>query len=93
MAKKLAKLGNVAPAISIEGFEKETDDRRGPGTFKKIMEAMDNLKEAGVPFGFSVTPTKLNIEALMSDEFVDLMIQKGCSFGWYFQYVPVGRKT
>ena len=92
MTKKLAKLGNVAPAISIEGFEKETDDRRGPGTFKKIMEAMDNLKEAGVPFGFSVTPTKLNVEALMSDEFVDLMIQKGCSFGWYFQYVPVGRK-
>jgi len=85
-------LGNAAPAISIEGFEKETDARRGEGTFKRIMEAMDNLRNAGVPFGFSATPTKLNIETLMSDEFIDLMIEKGCSIGWFFQYVPIGRK-
>ncbi|OQA43469.1 MAG: Cyclic pyranopterin monophosphate synthase [Parcubacteria group bacterium ADurb.Bin305] len=92
MAKKLAKLGNVAPAISIEGLEKETDARRGKGVFQKVMQAMDNLKEAGVMFGFSATPTKLNAETLMSDEFIDLMIEKGCSFGWFFQYVPIGRK-
>lgn len=92
VANKLGKLGNAAPAISIEGFEKETDTRRGEGTFKRIMEAMDNLRNAGVPFGFSATPTKLNIETLMSDEFIDLMIDKGCAIGWFFQYVPIGRK-
>lgn len=92
MAQKLAKLGNVAPAISVEGFEKETDDRRGNGVFQRVMDAMDNLREAGVVFGYSVTPTRLNSELLVSDEFVDLMIQKGCVFGWYFQYVPIGRK-
>ncbi|MBP7702871.1 MAG: radical SAM protein [Candidatus Hydrothermae bacterium] len=91
MAEKLAKLGNVAPAISVEGFEKETDERRGKGVFKKVMEAMDNLRNAGVLFGFSATPTRYNSEVLMSDEFIDLMIEKGCSFGWYFQYVPIGR--
>ncbi len=92
VANRLGKLGNAAPAISIEGFEKETDARRGEGTFKRIMESMDNLRNAGVPFGFSATPTKLNIETLMSDEFIDLMIEKGCSIGWFFQYVPIGRK-
>ncbi|MBK6933688.1 MAG: radical SAM protein [Bacteroidales bacterium] len=92
VANRLGKLGNAAPAISIEGFEKETDARRGEGTFKRIMEAMDNLRNAGVLFGFSATPTKLNIETLMSDEFIDLMIEKGCSIGWFFQYVPIGRK-
>jgi MoaA/NifB/PqqE/SkfB family radical SAM enzyme len=92
IAKRLGELGNAAPAISIEGFEKETDARRGEGTFKRIMEAMDNLRNAGVPFGFSATPTKLNIETLMSDEFIDLMIDKGCVLGWFFQYVPIGRK-
>lgn len=92
VANRLGKLGNAAPAISIEGFEKETDARRGEGTFKRIMEAMDNLRNAGVPFGFSATPTKNNIETLMSDEFIDLMIEKGCSIGWFFQYVPIGRK-
>lgn len=92
LAKKLSELGNVALAISVEGFEKETDRRRGKGIFNKVMQAMDNLKEVGVLFGFSATPTKLNSEILSSHEFIDFYIQKGCSLGWYFQYIPIGRK-
>lgn len=92
IVKKLAKLGNAAPAISIEGFEEETDQRRGNGTFRKIMQAMDNLREAGVLFGFSATPTKKNSEILSTDEFIETMIGKGCAFGWYFQYIPIGRQ-
>lgn len=92
IAGKLAKLGNVAPAISVEGFEEETDLRRGKGTFKRVMEAMDNLKEAGVMFGFSATPTRYNSDILASDKFIDFYINKGCYFGWYFQYIPIGLK-
>jgi len=91
VAKRLSVVGNILIAVSIEGFEKETDKRRGIGTYKKILQAMDNLSEAGVLFGFSVTSTKQNSEVLISDEFINLMIQKGCSFGWFFQYVPIGR--
>lgn len=91
LAGKLAKLGNVAPAISVEGFGKETDRKRGKGVFQKIMLAMDELREAGVLFGFSATATKENSEILGSEEFIDLMIKKGCSFGWHFQYTPIGR--
>jgi len=91
LAKKLAELGNVAPAISVEGFEKETDARRGSGMFQKILLAMENLKKNGVLFGFSATPTIKNSDILVSDEFIDFFIDKGCLFGWYFQYVPIGR--
>lgn len=91
-AKKLANLGNVALGISVEGFEEETDLRRGKGTFDKVMQAMDNLKEAGVLFGFSATPTQDNSDMLASDEFVDFYVKKGCKFGWYFQYIPIGLK-
>lgn len=92
-AKKLAELGNFTPAISVEGFETETDARRGSGTFKKIMQAMENLREAGVPFGFSVTPTRYNAETLLSDEFIDFYcVEMGAMYGWYFQYMPIGRK-
>ncbi|MEA2038303.1 MAG: radical SAM protein [Thermodesulfobacteriota bacterium] len=48
LAKKISQLGNIAPVISCEGFEEETDHRRGRGTFKKICQAMDNLKEADI---------------------------------------------
>ncbi|MCK4245137.1 MAG: radical SAM protein [Candidatus Omnitrophica bacterium] len=91
-AKQLGRLGNFTPAISVEGFEKETDERRGKGTWKKIMEAMDNLKEAGVMFGISVTPCSHNADILLSDEFVNFFFkEKGTFYGWYFQYMPIGR--
>lgn len=93
VAKRLSDLGNFTPAISIEGLEKETDERRGEGTFKRIMDAMDNLKEYGVPFGISATPTRYNAELLLSDEFLDFYFnKKGAIYGWYFQYMPIGRK-
>ncbi len=91
MAKRLAKLGNVAPVISVEGFEQETDGRRGKGVWQKIMQAMDNLKQEGVFFGFSVTHHRHNTDIITSDEFFDFMISKGCYIGWYFQYIPLGK--
>jgi len=90
-ADRLAKLGNVLPCISIEGFEEETDKRRGEGHFKRIQKAMANLRERGVPFGFSATVTRENNEKLMSDALIDYYIDLGCSVGYYFQYMPIGR--
>ena len=53
MAGRLADAGNITPAISVEGFEKETDERRGKGVHKKILRAFANLRNVGVPFGIS----------------------------------------
>ena len=92
VARKMADLGNVTPAISVEGFEKETDERRGKGVYAKIMRAMDNLKEAGVPFGVSATATRKNVDKIMSDKFIDFYFkQAGAIYGWIFQYMPIGR--
>ncbi|MDA8088478.1 MAG: radical SAM/SPASM domain-containing protein, partial [Nitrospiraceae bacterium] len=91
-ARRMAELGNITPAISVEGFEKETDGRRGKGVFGRIMRAMDNLKEAGVPFGVSVTATRFNVDAIMSAGFSDLYFgRKGAVYGWIFHYMPIGR--
>ncbi len=93
VAKRLSEVGNVTPAISVEGFEKETDYRRGKGVFKKILRAFENLRNAGVPFGISATATRLNVDTLISDEFVDFYFEKqGAIYGWMFQYMPIGRK-
>ncbi len=32
----MAELGNVFPAISVEGYEKETDERRGTEVYKNL---------------------------------------------------------
>lgn len=92
VVKKIKEVGNVMPVLSIEGFEKETDERRGKGVFKKLMESMDLLRENNVPFGFSTTYTKLNAETVTKEEFLDMLIEKGAIWGWYFLYMPVGRE-
>ncbi|MEJ2323423.1 MAG: radical SAM/SPASM domain-containing protein [Nitrospirota bacterium] len=91
-ARRMADLGNVTPAISVEGFEEETDTRRGKGTYGKIMRAMDNLVGAGVPFGISATATRLNVDTIMSERFRDFYFgERGAVYGWIFQYMPIGR--
>lgn len=92
-AKEMQRVGNFAVAFSIEGFEKETDMRRGEGTFKSVVNAMDILKNAGCIFGFSTCYHRYNTEVVASQEYIDFLVGKGCRFGWYFTYVPVGKDS
>ena len=91
-ARRMAGAGNITPAISVEGFEDQTDARRGKGVFQRILKGMGNLRQAGVPFGVSLTATCENCEDILSDEFLDLFFdEQGASYGWIFQYMPIGR--
>ncbi len=91
MAAEMAQLGNITPAISVEGFKEETDARRGDGVYDKVMAAMDVLREHKAFFGASVTYTTRNLDTIASDEFIEMLMDKGCFYAWYFMYVPVGR--
>jgi MoaA/NifB/PqqE/SkfB family radical SAM enzyme len=91
MVERFVGLGNVIPAISLEGFEEETDHRRGKGHFKRIAGVMDRLKKAGLFFAVSTTQTSKNTDVLTDDRFVDFLIEKGCILLWNFHYVPIGR--
>lgn len=93
VADRLAELGNVAPNISLEGFQDKTDARRGPGIFKKVMDAMDRLHERGVFFGTSLTSTAMNYKDIVDERFIDLLVEKGALNIWLFNYIPVGSKA
>src|SRR4030042_92637 len=53
MIDRFVALGNVVPAISLEGLREETDARRGRGQFDRIVKVMEGLKEAGIFFACS----------------------------------------
>jgi len=92
VARQLADVGNLTPAISVEGFEEKTDLRRGKGVFKKILDAFRYLREAGVPFGISVEATRDNWQEVTSKEFLRFYFdEQGVFYGWLFQYMPIGR--
>jgi len=92
MVDRVTELGNVFPSISCEGFEEETDRRRGKGAFKKVVRAMERLRDHGVFFTFSATVTRENLEVVTGEEFIDFWIARGCLVGWYFMYMPIGRE-
>ena len=88
--EEMRRVGNLSLSISLEGFEEVNDMRRGEGVFNKVMATMDRLKKYGLIFGTSICYTRKNIETVTSDEFLDMIIGKGCRFTWYFHYMPVG---
>jgi MoaA/NifB/PqqE/SkfB family radical SAM enzyme len=91
IAQRLARMGNLTPAFSVEGMRTSTDVRRGQGVFHSVVEAMGCVRKVGVPFGVSVTVTHGNIDEVLSDEFLDFFFDnQGAFYGFFFQYMPIG---
>lgn len=89
-ADEMLRVRNFVPAISIEGHEAETDDRRGKGTYQAVVRAMEILKRKKLPFGASLCYTSKNAEIIGSEAYFDQLIEMGCKFAWFFTYMPVG---
>lgn len=89
-AEDMLRVKNFIPAISVEGSRESHDERRGEGSYDKVINAMQILKAHKLPFGLSCCYTSRNYKALSSEEFYDRMIGLGASFVWFFHYMPVG---
>ena len=90
-ANEMLRVRNFVPAISVEGFEAETDFRRGEGTYQKVIQAMELLKRKKLVFGISCCYTSKNIDVIGSEAYFDKMIDLGAKFAWFFTYIPVGK--
>lgn len=89
-ADEMLRVKNLVPAISVEGFEDSTDERRGEGTYKKVLEAMERLRNRNLLFGISCCYTSHNTNVIGSEEYFDSMIAMGAKFAWFFTYMPIG---
>lgn len=92
-ADEMLRVKNFIPAISVEGFEQDTDFRRGKGTFQKVERAMKILKDKKLPFGISCCYTSKNVEMIGAEEYFDQMIKWGAKFCWFFTYMPIGNEA
>lgn len=84
---------NIIPVISIEGYEKETDSRRGLGVYGHIKEVFRSLKKENIFFGTSITVTKDNFELVTGREFIKNIVHSGCSLLFFVEYIPVSEGT
>ena len=82
---------NVVPMISMEGFEKDTDKRRGKGVHGKIQRTMEGIKAGGTLFGASLTVTRDNFTVVTSDHYIQDLIDTGCKLIFFEEYIPVAQ--
>ncbi|HUG19338.1 MAG TPA: radical SAM/SPASM domain-containing protein [Planctomycetaceae bacterium] len=93
-AKRLRKLGNVTPLISIEGNEIISDQRRGrTGVYSKTMGGIHNCLNNRVMTGVCTSVCKTNIDDLATDAWVDKLIEMGVMYTWFHVYRPMGPES
>ena len=89
-AKRIRRLGNVTPLVSIDGSEEQNDDRRGQGVYRAVQEGLARLHENKILFGVATTATGRNLDDVLSDAYVQQIIDCGAMYLWYYVYRPVG---
>jgi AdoMet-dependent heme synthase len=89
--KRLKEAGCMRISLSIDGASRETHDRfRGvKGTWDMTMQALQNIREAGIEVQINSTFTRQNLREF--DEFVKLLDEIKPVLWSVFQLVPTGR--
>ncbi len=79
---------NIIPLISLEGSKRETDQRRGAGTFATLKNTMAKMNRKGIFFGSSLTLTRFNFSTILEHEYSKNLVNLGCKFFLYLEYTP-----
>jgi MoaA/NifB/PqqE/SkfB family radical SAM enzyme len=88
MAAELAGCVNLVPFISLEGFQIETDSRRGQGVYDRVLAACSLLSTRLLFFGCAVTVSRNTISEVLDESFIRTMIGAGVRAFIFIQYVP-----
>jgi MoaA/NifB/PqqE/SkfB family radical SAM enzyme len=93
LAEAIADRKNLVPVISFEGFQDETDRRRGCGVYDRLVSTASRLREKGVFFGCSVTVTRRNFDQVIEETFIRQMMDAGAQVFVFVEYVPIEQGT
>ncbi len=91
--KKLKQQRNVVPVISLEGYETDTDERRGEGVHERLRHVIDGLNRERIFFGTSLTVTRKNFAVVTGERFIRELFAAGCRLFFFIDYVPVQEGT
>src|SRR5436190_1237342 len=90
-ARTMRRLGNITPLISVEGTEAVSDVRRGrAGVLGKTLEGLHNCLNNKVFTGVCTSLAKTNIDDLLTERWVDRLIEMGVMYTWFHVYRPMG---
>ena len=91
VAKRLRKCGNVTALISVEGSEIVSDTRRGKeGVYSATMKGLENCLNNKVMTGVCTSLCQSNYDELLTERWVDRLVEMGVLYTWFHIYRPVG---
>ena len=92
VARELRKLGNVTPLVSIEGNELISDQRRGGpgGVYGKSMQGIESCLRQHLFTGVCTSLCQTNYDDLLTEEWLDQLIEMGVFYAWFHVYRVVG---
>lgn len=91
IARKMRRLGNISPLISIEGLEAVSDVRRGgQQVYARTLEGLARCRANRLVTGVAVSVCQSNIGDLACEKFVNDAAALGAHYLWYYIYRPVG---
>lgn len=90
-AKKLRKLANATPLVSIEGNEIVSNERRGgKKVYERTLRGLQNCLDNKLMTGVATSLCQTNIQQLLTREWLQKLIDMGVHYAWYHTYRPVG---
>ncbi len=90
VARRLRKLGNCTPLISVEGNEIVSDERRGKlQVLNRTMEGLQNCLKHKVLTGVCTSLCQTNFD-LLTETWIDRLIEMGVMYTWFHIYRPAG---
>jgi MoaA/NifB/PqqE/SkfB family radical SAM enzyme len=90
-AAYMRRLGNVTPLISVEGTETVSDVRRGRhGVLGKTLEGIRACLRHKLFTGVCTSLCQSNIDDLLTEAWIDRLIDMGVMYTWFHVYRPMG---
>ncbi len=90
VARRMRRMGNVTPLISVEGNELISDQRRGkPEVWSRTMEGLHNCLQEKLFTGVCTSLCQTNMD-LLTEDWVDRLIDLGVMYTWFHIYRAVG---
>ncbi len=90
---KLKGQHNFVPVVSLEGYEEETDGRRGLGVYERLLKIVQKIKNAGIFWSVSLTATRSNFDSVTETGFIQSLSKLGCKLFFFLEYTPIKEGT
>ena len=93
VAAEMRRLGNISPLVSIEGRAGTSDTRRGKtDVLDRTLRGLDNCLKERLLTGVATSLCQTNINELLTEVWLQELIDRGVHYAWYHTYRPVGPK-